>query len=82
MFYNPKRQNINYLLRDALEDIIQAISLLELLYKDKSENESILYQTATPELNDLVELPTKDIKQLLTPSRTVLLKPSTVSQGL
>ena len=81
-FYNPKGENIDYLLRDALEDTIQAISLPEPLHEDESENESILYQAATPESNDLAELPIKDIKQLRTPSRTVLLKPSTIPQGL
>ena len=30
-------------------------------------------QATTPKLNDLVEYPTKDIKQLLTPSKTVSL---------
>ena len=42
-FYNSKRQDINYLLRDVLEDTIQAISLLKPLYKDKSNNDSISY---------------------------------------
>ena len=82
MFYNPKGQNIDYLLRDVLEDTIQAISLPKPLHEDKSENELILYQVATPELNDLIEFPIKDIKQLLTSSRTVLLELSTVLQGL
>ena len=75
------------------------ISLLEPLYKDKSKDESILYtvdltpksstlnieQTTTPKLNNLVELPIKDIKQLLTPSRTVsldLLETNTTLGGL
>jgi len=58
-----------------LEDTIQTISLLEPL-KDELEDESILYRPTlnadqTTTLNDLVELPTKDIKQLPTPSRTV-----------
>ena len=44
LFCDPKGQNINYLLRDALEDTIHAISLLEPLYEDKSEDESILYR--------------------------------------
>ena len=57
-----------------MEDTIQAISLLELLHED----ESILYQTAILELNYLAELRIKDIKQLLTPSRTVSLELSTV----
>ena len=81
-FYNPKGENIDYLLRDALEDTIQAISLPEPLHEDESENESILYQAATPESNDLAELPTKDIEQLPTPSRTVSPEPSTAPQGL
>jgi hypothetical protein len=61
-----------------LEDTIKAISLLKPLHKDKSKDESILYQAATPELNNSAKLPVKDIKQLPTPSRTVLLKLSTV----
>jgi len=84
-FYNPKGQDINYLLRDALENTIQTINLLEPLHKDESENKSILYtvnltpkestlnsdQITTPKLNDSAEHPIKDIKQLPTPSRTV-----------
>jgi hypothetical protein len=75
------------------------ISLPEPLYKDESEDESILYtvnltpksstlnieQTTTPKSNDLVERPTKDIKQLPTPSRTVspdLLETNTTPGGL
>ncbi len=42
-FYNPKGQDIDYLLRDVLKDTIQVISLLEPLYKDKLEDESVLY---------------------------------------
>jgi hypothetical protein len=61
-FYNPKGQNIDYLLRDALKDTIQAISLLEPLHKDKSKDKSILYQAATLKLNNSAELPIKDIK--------------------
>ena len=86
-FYNPKGQDINYLLREALEDTLQTISLLEPLYKDESEDESILYtvdltpksstsnieQTTTPKSNDSAEPPTKDTEQLPTPSRTVSL---------
>ena len=58
-----------------MEDTIQIISLPEPL-KDKLEDESILYRPTsnadqTTILNDLVELPTKDIKQLPTLSRTV-----------
>ena len=54
------------------------ISLLEPLYEDKSEDESVLYrptsnieQTTTPKSNDAAEPRTKDTKQLPTPSRTV-----------
>ena len=75
-FYDPKGQNIDYLLRDVLEDTIQTINLLEPLYKDESEDESILYivdltpkgsilnsnQIIIFKLNDLVEHPIKDIK--------------------
>jgi hypothetical protein len=85
LFYDPKGQDIDYLLREALEDTIQTISLPEPLYEDESEDESILYtvdltpksstsnieQTTTPKSNDLAERPTKDIEQLPTPSRTV-----------
>jgi len=51
------------------------ISLPEPL-EDELEDESILYRPTlnadqTTILNDLVELPTKDIKQLPIPSRTV-----------
>ena len=58
-----------------MEDTIQIISLLEPL-KDKSKDKSILYRPIlnadqTTILNDSVELPIKDIKQLPTPSRTV-----------
>ena len=42
-FYNPKGQDINYLLRDILKDTIQVISLLKPLHEDKSENKSVLY---------------------------------------
>ena len=42
-FYNPKGQDIDYLLREALEDTIQTISLPEPLLKDESKDESILY---------------------------------------
>jgi len=91
-FYDPKGQNIDYLLREALEDTIQTISLPEPLHEDESEDESILYrptsnvdQTTTPKSNDLVEPPTKDIEQLPTPSRTVsldLLETNTIPGGL
>jgi hypothetical protein len=77
-FYDPKGQDIDYLLREALEDTIQTISLPEPLLEDESEDESIIYrstsnidQTTTPESNDSAEPPTKDIEQLPTPSRTV-----------
>ena len=60
-----------------MEDTIQAISLPEPLHEDESEDELILYQAATPESNNSEELPKKDIEQLLTPSRTVLLESST-----
>ena len=43
MFYDPKGQDINYLLRDALEDTIHVISLPEPLHKDKLEDKSVLY---------------------------------------
>jgi hypothetical protein len=56
-----------------LEDTIKAISLPEPLHEDESKDELILYQTATLELNNLAELPVKDIEQLLTPSRMVSL---------
>ncbi len=58
-----------------MEDTIQVISLLEPLYKDELEDESVLYinQVTTPKSNELVKLPTKDIEQLPTPSRTVSL---------
>jgi hypothetical protein len=82
LFYNSKEQKTDYLLRDVLEDTIQAISLLKLLHKNESEDELILYQAATLELNDSVELSIKDIKQLPTLSRMVLLKLSTALQGL
>jgi len=89
-FYNPKGQNIDYLLREALKDTIQAISLPEPLYEDKSEDKSILYRPTsnadqTTILNDLAELPIKDIEQLPTPSRTVsldLLETNTIPGGL
>ena len=88
-FYNPKGQDIDYLLRDALEDTIQVISLPEPLPEDESEDESILYQmttpTTAPDSNDSTKLPTKDIEQLPTPSRTVspdLPELSTEPQGL
>jgi len=42
-FYDPKGQDIDYLLREALEDTLQTISLPEPLYDDESEDESILY---------------------------------------
>ena len=44
LFYNPKGQNIDYLLRDVLEDTLQTICLLEPHYKDKSKDKSILYK--------------------------------------
>jgi len=79
-----------------LEDTIQTINLPEPLHEDELEDESILYtddftpkgstsnfdQTITPESNDSAEHPTKDIEQLLTPSRTVLLELSTSPEGL
>jgi hypothetical protein len=82
-----------------LEDTLQTISLPEPLYEDESEDELILYtvdltpksstsnieQTTTPKSNDLAELPTKDIEQLPTPSRTVspdLLETNTILGGL
>jgi hypothetical protein len=77
-FYDPKGQDIDYLLREALEDTLQTISLPEPLNEDESEDESILYrptlntdQMTIPESNDSAELPIKDSKQLPTPSRTV-----------
>ena len=84
-FYDPKGQNINYLLRDILKDTIQTINLLEPLYEDKLEDKLILYivdftpkgstlnfdQMTTPESNDSAEYFIKDIKQLLTSSRMV-----------
>ncbi len=42
-FYDPKGQDINYLLKDALEDTIQVISLPKPLHKNKLEDESVLY---------------------------------------
>ena len=48
LFYNPKGQNIDYLLREALEDTIQTISLPKPLYKDEFKDKSILYR---PTLN-------------------------------
>jgi hypothetical protein len=94
-FYDPKGQDIDYLLRDVLEDTIQEIGLPE----DKSEDKSTLYtvnlthqrstsnadQTTTPESNDSAEHPIKDIEQLPTPSRTVspdLPESSTTPGGL
>ena len=79
-----------------MEDTIQIINLPEPLYEDESEDKSILYtvnltpkgsilnsnQTTTPKLNDSAEYPIKDIKQLPTPSRTVLLELSTSPKGL
>jgi hypothetical protein len=62
LFYNPKRQNIDYLLRDALEDTIEIINLLESLHEDKSKDKLILYQVAILELNSSVKLFIKDIK--------------------
>jgi len=41
-FYDPKGQDIDYLLREALEDTIQTISLPEPL-DDESEDESTIY---------------------------------------
>ena len=72
-FYDPKGQDIDYLLRDALEDTIQVISLPEPQHEDESEDESVLYinQSTTPESNESAKRPTKDIEQLLTPSRTI-----------
>jgi hypothetical protein len=64
-----------------LEDTIQVISLPEPLHKDESKDKSILYQAAI-ELNNSAELPAKDIEQLPTPSRIVLLESSTALQGL
>jgi hypothetical protein len=90
-FYNPKGQDIDYLLKEALEDTIQTISLPKPLHEDKSKDKSILYrptsnnQRTTPKSNDSVEPSTKDIKQLPTPSRTVspdLLEISTTPGGL
>jgi hypothetical protein len=46
-FYDPKGQDINYLLREALEDTIQTISLPEPLLKDESKDESILYRSTS-----------------------------------
>ena len=43
-FYDPKGQDINYLLRDALEDTLQTICLPEPHHEDESEDESILYK--------------------------------------
>ena len=90
MFYDPKGQNINYLLREALEDTIQTISLPEPLHKNKSKDESVLYRPTsntdqTTVLSNSVDLPTKDIKQLPTPSRTVspdLPETNTTPEGL
>jgi len=76
LFYNPKRQNIDYLLRDILEDTIQTINLPKPLHKDESEDELILYivdltpkgstsnsdQIITPKLNNSAEYPIKDIE--------------------
>ena len=42
-FYDPKGQDIDYLLRDALEDTIHVISLPEPLHEDESEDELVLY---------------------------------------
>jgi hypothetical protein len=62
-----------------LEDIIQVISLPEPLHEDKSEDEAILYtsQTTILKLNDSAELPKRNIEQLPTPGRMVLLKSNT-----
>ena len=60
-----------------MEDIIQAISLLELLNEDKSNDDLILYQITVLELNNSAKLFKKDIKQLPTFSRMVLLKTNT-----
>jgi hypothetical protein len=82
-----------------LEDTLQTISLPEPLYEDKSKDESILYtanltpqsstsnadQTTTPKSNNSAEPPTKDTKQLPTPSRTIsldLLETNTIPGGL
>jgi len=79
-----------------LEDTIQTINLLEPLHEDESEDKLILYivnltpkgstsnsnQTTISKLNDSAEYPTKDIKQLPTPSRMVLLELSTSLEGL
>jgi len=82
-----------------LEDTIQTINLPEPLYEDELKKNSILYtvnltpkgsilnsdQITTPKSNDLAEHPTKDIKQLPTPSRTVspnVLELSTTPEGL
>jgi hypothetical protein len=41
-FYDPKGQDIDYLLREALEDTLQTISLPEPLHEDESKDKSIL----------------------------------------
>ena len=61
-----------------MEDTIQAISLLELLHEDESDDDLILYQITVLEPNDSAELPKKDIEQLPTLSRTVSLESITV----
>ena len=61
-----------------MKDTIQVISLLKLLNKDEFNNNLILYQITVLELNNSAELFKKDIKQLPTFSRMVLLKPNTI----
>jgi hypothetical protein len=46
-FYDPKGQDIDYLLREALEDTLQTISLPEPLHEDEFKDESILYRPAS-----------------------------------
>ena len=61
-----------------MEDTIQAISLLEPLHENKSNNDSISYQITVLELNGSAKLPKKDIEQLPTLSRTISPEPNTV----
>ena len=78
MFYDLKGQNIDHLLRDVLKDTIQVISLLKLLNEDEFNNNLILYQITVLKLNNSAKLFKKDIEQLPTSSRMVLLKPNTI----
>jgi len=56
LFYDPKGQDIDYLLRDVLEDTILGNQSTGTLYKDKSNNKSILYQVVILKLNDSAKL--------------------------